>query len=168
MTEDESHAPIERETSQRGAPAATPHPVLRTGVCTGLALVIVLLAALAAANRFPVLERYALERDAVSYGVFFILMMIPLLRFLRSPLQMFASALIAWVVFAIGYSVAGLFFQHLFAAFHRTPFEVFMEGAVVYGVCAVCSWVAEMVIHACRHSIAPDRPAARDVTRGVR
>jgi hypothetical protein len=55
------------------------------------------LGALVAANRIPGLEQYALERNAISYSMFVLFMLIPVFRFLKRPLQLFVSAMIAWV-----------------------------------------------------------------------
>jgi uncharacterized membrane protein YvlD (DUF360 family) len=90
-------------------------------------------------------------------------MLIPVVRFLNRPIQMFTSAMIAWVMFVIAYDIAGMFFRNLFQIL-RTPFQAFIEGAVVYGVFAVGSWVGAMVLHARHHAITPrrrhDDPAA--------
>jgi len=66
---------------------------------------IAMLAALVGANRVPRLEPYALERNAASYVAFAILMLVPIVVFLKRPLQMFVSAIIAWVLFAAAYSL---------------------------------------------------------------
>jgi hypothetical protein len=142
-------------------------PVLRTGLYTGTLLIAVMFVALAVANRVPVLERYALERNTASYGLFFILMLVPILRFLNSPLQMFSSAMVAWVMFVAAYDLAGLFFRNLFQVL-RTPLEVLTEGAVVYGLCAAGSWVTEMILHARRHPISPGRSGAREAAHHSR
>lgn len=138
-----------------------PHPALKTGLYVGASLILVMFVALVAANRVPSLEAYALERNLAFSGLFFLLMLVPVLRFLNRPLQMFSSAMIAWVVFVAAYDLAGLFFRNIFQVL-RTPFEVLIEGAVVYGLCAAGSWVAEMVLHARRHPIAPRRRGARE------
>jgi hypothetical protein len=49
----------------------------------------------------------------------------------------------------MGYYIAGMFFRNLFDVL-RTPFQALIEGAVIYGVFAVGSWVAAMALHA-RH-----------------
>jgi uncharacterized membrane protein YvlD (DUF360 family) len=124
---------------------------------------MVMFGALVAANRLPWLDNRALERNAASYGLFVIFMLIPVVRFLNRPIQMFTSAMIAWVMFVIAYDIAGMFFRNLFQIL-RTPFQAFIEGAVVYGVFAVGSWVGAMVLHARHHAITPrrrhDDPAA--------
>jgi uncharacterized membrane protein YdjX (TVP38/TMEM64 family) len=71
----------------------SPHATLITGLYMGSLLIIVMLGALVAANRIPGLERYALERNAASYSLFVLFMLIPVFRFLNRPLQMFASAI---------------------------------------------------------------------------
>ena len=117
-----------------------------------------MIAALVAANRFPGLEPYALERNAVSYSLFVLLALLPVLRFMKRPREMFVAGIIAWVIFSAGYNFAGLFFRSLFDLL-RTPLEVLTEGAVVYGVAAVLSWVIIMIIEA------RGIPSRRDVAR---
>ena len=147
---------------------APPNPVLKFGFYTGIAMVAEMAAALVVINRVPALERYALERNAFFMGCFFVLMLAPVCRFLREPVQMFSAAMTAWAIFDAGYYLAGLYFERLFEALHRGPILVLVEGAVLYGIAAVGSWVVEMIVHACRHSISPGRRAARAATRHAR
>jgi uncharacterized membrane protein YvlD (DUF360 family) len=155
-------SPIDRIIGAR-AQKPLPRPALWTGLYTGTLLVMVMFGALVAANRLPWLDNRALERNAASYGLFVIFMLIPVVRFLNRPIQMFTSAMIAWVMFVIAYDIAGMLFRNLFQIL-RTPFQAFIEGAVVYGVFAVGSWVGAMVLHARHHAITPrprhDDPAA--------
>ena len=51
-------------------------PTVECGLHTGALLVITMLGALVGANRVPALERYALERNADSYGVFVLFMLL--------------------------------------------------------------------------------------------
>jgi hypothetical protein len=139
------------------------HPAIWTGLYTGTLLIIVMIGALFAANRIPGLEHYALERNAASYSLFVMFMLIPVCRFLNRPIQMFTSAMIGWTMFAAAYDIAGMYFGNLFDVL-RTPFEALIEGAVVYGVLAVGSWVGGMILHASRHPISPRRRRAHDVT----
>lgn len=115
-----------------------------------------MLAALVAANRIPALEPYALERNAISYTLFVLLMMAPVCRFRNRSLQMFLSAMLGWVLFVAAYDIAGMVFHNLFQVL-RTPFEALIEGSIVYGVLAVASWVARMVSVACREPLQPRR-----------
>ena len=147
------------------SPPASSGSVLRTGIYCGSFLIVAMLGALVAANRMPTLEKYAFERNAVCYTLFVVLMFVPIVRFLTRPLQMFASATLAWVMFAAAYDLAGLYFRDLFQVL-RTPLQALIEGAVVYGFFAVGSWVCGMLLHARNHPVAPGRSAAaREASR---
>jgi hypothetical protein len=153
MSNDSS--PIEAETRGRDNSQRI-RPALLTGLYIGALLTIAMLAALVGANRVPRLEPYALERNAASYVAFAILMLVPILVFLKRPLQMFVSAIIAWVLFAAAYRIAGFYFRNLFDGL-RTPFVALIEGAVLYGVTAVLCWVAGMAFRMRHRAIAPRR-----------
>jgi hypothetical protein len=141
----------------------TSHPVVWTGLCTGALLTVVMLGALVAANRFPSLEPYAFERNAAFGALFVLIMMLPVLRFLNRPKQMFASAMVGWVLLAGAYNLAGFYFRDLFDVL-RTPFQALIEGTAVYGVFAGASWVVGMLLHARRHPMTPGRKQSHDVT----
>lgn len=143
-------------------------PVLRTGVYTGALLIIMMWAALVVANRMTRLEPYALERNAASYSLFLLFMLIPVARFWNRPLRMFASATISWVLFAATYEAAGMVFRNLFDSLRHSPLLVLMEGIFLYGLFAVGSWVMEMALHARHHSIAPTRKPVREAARHIR
>jgi hypothetical protein len=131
-------------------------PALRTGLYTGALLVLVMVISLIAANRLPWLENRALERNAGSYGLFVLFMLIPVARFWNRPVRMFASGMLSWAMFVIAYDIAGMFFHNLFQIL-RTPFEALLEGAVAYGICAVVAWVGGMALLARLSPIAPRR-----------
>ena len=155
---------IEKITSEPTASG----PILRTGIYTGALLIVVMWAALVAANRMASLEPYALERNAASYGLFLLFMLIPAARFWNRPFRMFASAAIAWVLFAATYEAAGMVFHNLFDSLRHSPLLVLMEGIFLYGLFAVGSWVMGMAIHARHHSIAPARKPVREAARHIR
>jgi hypothetical protein len=136
------------------------HPALKTGLYTGALLVVVLLGALVAANRVPQLEPHALERNAISYSLFVIFMLIPVCRFWNQPLKMYAAGMIGWTLFVAAYDIAGMVFYNLFESVRHDPFVALVEGAVVYGLCAVGSWVVDMALRARTTPIAPGRKAA--------
>ena len=144
-----------------------PSSAIRTGLYTGALLTLVMLGALVAANRVPALEAYALERNAASYTLFVLLMLVPVVRFWNRPLQMFVAAIVGWVIFAGAYDLSGLYFRDVFQVL-RTPFEALVEGSVVYGLCAVGMWVGGMILHARHHPIAPGRKNPREATRHTR
>jgi len=158
-----------RHVNQDAATEASAlHAALRTGIYSGALLVVVMLGALVAANRVPALERYALERNAISYTLFVMFMLIPVVRFWNRPLKMFTSAMIGWTIFVVAYDVAGMVFENLFTSVRHTPFMALAEGAVVYGVCSVVSWVGGMIIHARRHPIARKRKVPGEAARHTR
>jgi len=140
---------------------------IRTGLYTAALLVLVMLASLVVANRFPSLDRYAFERNAAFYTVFVLLMLVPIIRFLDRPVQMFGAAMVGWVLFVGAYDLAGIYFRNIFQVL-RTPFEALVEGAIVYGLCAVGSWVARMILHARHHPIVPARKAPTEAVRHSR
>lgn len=151
------------DSSQNLQPKSSQSPtsgsVIRTGIYSGSFLIIAMLGGLVAANRMPELEKYAFERNASAYTLFVLLMLVPIVRFLTRPIQMFASAMIAWAMLAATYDVAGFYFHDLFQVL-RTPLQVLAEGMVVYGIFAVGSWVCGMLLHARNHPVAPGRKAA--------
>jgi hypothetical protein len=138
---------------------ATSGSVIRTGIYCGSLLIIVALAALVVANRAPSLEKYAFERNATCYTIFVLLMLVPVVRFLTRPIQMFASAMLAWGMFVMVYDAAGFYFRDLFVVL-RTPLQALAEGTVVYGIFAVGSWVCGMLLHAMNHPLAKARSSA--------
>ncbi len=140
---------------RRGQPSPF-HQAFRTGLRTAASLIVIMIAALLVANRIPALDPYALERNAACFTLFVLVAVIPVVRFLNHPRQMIVSAMVGWVLFAGAYDLAGYFFRNLFDVL-RTPFELLVEGAAVYGVCAVGSWVVEMIHHARRHPMVPRR-----------
>jgi hypothetical protein len=131
-------------------------PALRTGLYTGALLVLVMVTSLITANRLPWLENRALERNAGCYSLFVLCMLIPVGRFWNRPARMFASGMLSWAMFVIAYDIAGMFFHNLFQIL-RTPFEALIEGALVYGVCAVIAWVGGMALLARLGPVAPRR-----------
>jgi hypothetical protein len=154
-----AEAAAERATHALTGKKST-NPALWTGVCIGALLNVAMIGGLVAANRFPKLEPYALERNAISYSLFMLLLLIPVLRFLKRPKQMFVAGIIGWVLLAAGYDIAGFYFRNLYDVLRTL--EVLIEGSVLYGVAAVLSWVVGMMIHARRHTLAPRRRSVHD------
>jgi len=116
---------------------------IRTGVYAGVGLALVLVAWIFAANRFPGLERFALERNlagAVALGLF---AAVPVLRFLRLPGPLLASSLIAWTILALTYRLLSIYFWGLSARYSAV--QVFTLGAVVYMILATLSWIGTCI-----------------------
>ena len=127
---------------------------LRVGVLVGIYLTAVMVVSLMAANRVPALEPLAQVRNAISYAVFALVAALPVWIFRREPGSLFTSGVAAWALFSVMYALAGIPFDNLFVRLHKTPMNVFMLGAVVYGLLAVVLWVGSMV-NALRHAPVP-------------
>jgi hypothetical protein len=138
-------------------------PVLTLGLYLGAALTIVMLGALVVANRVPALEPYAFERNAACYALFVMLILVPVLRYINRPLKMFVASMTSWILLTAAYNFAGMYFRNLFIVL-RTPLEVLTEGAIVFGVLAVASWVCRMILHARRAAM---QRSAADTHPGV-
>jgi hypothetical protein len=127
--------------------------VLRTGLLTGGLLVAVMIVSLIVANHIPQLESMARLRNDICRIVFGVAMLIPIFRFLFQPRRLFSSALVGWLIFTVAYGIAGAWFVNLFTSLGRTPLEAFLLGIVTYGVVAVFSWVALLILAASRHPV---------------
>lgn len=121
------------------------HRPLRVGVLVGAYLTAVMAVSLVLANRVPALEPMAEMRNAASYAAFGLAAVLPVWIFRREPGALFVAGIAAWGVFSLMYALAGIPFENLFVRLHKTPLNVFMLGAAVYGLLAVVSWVAGMI-----------------------
>jgi hypothetical protein len=140
-------------------------PTLRTGFGTGMFLAGLLVAALLAANRFPALEPFALVRNAVACTAVIIVALIPIMRFYNDPACLFASSALAWAIFSLAYTIAGMHFINLQNRLGKSPFEVLILGVVIYGVASVTTWVTSMLFSALRHPILIRRRVRHDIHR---
>jgi hypothetical protein len=153
---DPSFSVMKAPRAARMQPSAL-KPALTAGCYVGAMLTVAMLGALVVANRIPALESYAFERNGASYALFVMIMLLPVLRFLNRPFKMFIASMTGWVLLTVAYDFAGLYFHNLFNVLQRTPFEVLIEGAIVYGVLSAAAWVFAMILHASRHPLAPVR-----------
>jgi hypothetical protein len=115
----------------------------RMGVYIGICLFAAFAAWLVAANRFPVFEHLALERNILAIAMMVLFGAIPILRFIRRPGKILLSGAIAWAIFSFLYRVSEIFFAGL-ASWHGA-WEVFMAGIVLYLIAATLSWVLGVV-----------------------
>jgi hypothetical protein len=116
---------------------------IRTGVYVGVSLTVVFTAWLVIANRAPILERFALERNIAAAAILGFLAVVPIFRFLRLPGHLLASSLIGWLIFSLSYRALCLLFRGV-SNWHST-FQVFMLGAVVYMILTTLSWIATTI-----------------------
>ncbi len=132
---------------------------IRTGVYTGVCLILVFLAWLVIANHIHFLERFALERNIAAAAVLCFLAAVPVLRFFRMPGYLLASSLIAWLFFSVCYRVLCLIYRGL-SDWHST-FQVFMMGSIVYLILTTLSWIATIIRRArAAETSHPNHPAS--------
>jgi hypothetical protein len=117
----------------------------RMGLYLGVCLSLVLTAWLVVANRVPVLERFAWERNLAGATALGLFAAIPVVRFIRSPGRLLFSGLIAWTILSLSYRANCLYFSGL--STRMGAFHVFMLGCVLYLLAAVISWVAILLWH---------------------
>jgi hypothetical protein len=145
-----THFPgIERFFSLRGS-------TLRTGIVIGAALSAVLAAWVLVANRIPQLDVFAFERNLAAVGVLLALAAVPACRFVKSPRALFISGCAAWALLTLAYMTLEIFFPRLES--RVGPLQLFILGAVSYGVLAVLAWVVGL-LHSARqqHVVAARR-----------
>ena len=130
-------------------------PTVRLGLETGACLSLVLMTWLIVANRMDSLAGYAEVRNVAAAGMVGLVMLIPVLRYWKSPAQMFASGLLAWGVLSFAYLLLGLFFVRLYN--RMGTLHVFMLGAGIYGFLSVFAWASSLVLAARRQPIAASR-----------
>jgi hypothetical protein len=117
---------------------------LRMGVYGGICLSVVFIAWLFLANRVPVLERFALERNIAAAALFGVLAAVPLFLYVRRPLRLFLSGEVAWFLFSVVYRMLIFFFHGL--ALRLTALHLFVLGAVVYGLMAMMLRILYLIL----------------------
>ena len=118
----------------------------RIGAFTGVYLSLVLVGWLVIANHLPASADFAGPRNATPVALGTLLILIPVVRFLREPAQLFASGIVAWTLLSFTYLALGFFYHRLHL--RMEPFHLFMLGAALYGGVAVAAWVATMLVAA--------------------
>jgi len=115
---------------------------VRMGVYVGVCLSLVMGAWIFVANRMPLLERFARERNLAATAVLGFLFILPALRFLRSPGYLLSSGLIAWAIFSFTYRLLCMFFELLGEKYGT--FRIFVLGFIVYMILSTLSWIGTM------------------------
>jgi len=116
---------------------------MRTGLYVGFCLSLVFVVWLVLANRAPALERFAFQRNAGAAAAVCFFGLIPFLRFHRNPGRLWASGVLAWLLFSLSYRLACFFFAGLVERY--SAFQVFMLGAVVYTLMSTICWIGTIV-----------------------
>jgi hypothetical protein len=116
---------------------------VRTGIYIGVCFALVSTSWLLLANYVRFLERFALERNLAAVALFGLLVVVPVIRFIRQPSDLLVSSLIAWTIFSLTYRVFCMFFSLLGDKYSAT--HVFMLGAVVYLIATTLSWLGTFI-----------------------
>lgn len=125
------------------------HPICGTGLLAGVQLSAVLVVWLLIANRVPALAAFAGVRNVVAAVVGGLFMLIPVVRFVRKPGQLFTAGVLAWLVLSLAYFVMGFIFERLHT--RMSPFHLFMLGVAAYGSMSVLAWVASLILTVRQH-----------------
>jgi hypothetical protein len=133
-----------------GKLAIFPSAAVRLGIYTGACLSLVFVAWLLVANRVPILDRFALERNVAAAAAIGFFVLIPVVRFRGAPGRLWASGAIAWGILSLSYWLLTFFFSGL--AERYSAFQIFMVGAVVYTMIATICWVATVLWRMRSHS----------------
>jgi hypothetical protein len=131
---------------------------VRTGVYAGVFLTLIFTIWLVLANRVPILEHVALERNIAAAVALCLFAAVPILRFARWPGHLLASSLIAWLIFTVGYRILSLIFTRL--SDRLSPFHVFMLGAVVYMIVTTICWIGTAIWKARESHSHPNNPSS--------
>jgi uncharacterized membrane protein required for colicin V production len=116
---------------------------VRVGIYTGLCLAMVFSAWVVMANRVPMLDGLARERNLAAMIILCFLALFPVVRFYRSPHEQALSGLIAWTILCITYRSLGLFFSLLDQEYIR--FQIFVLGSLAYMISATLWWIGTIV-----------------------
>ena len=116
---------------------------IRTGMWSGIGMVVVFFAWLLVSNRVPASERFALERNVVTAAILAILFMVPVVRFMWRAGRLLAASLTAWWLFSLSYRLLCIVFTGLPERY--TPMRVFILGSVVCMILATLSWIVTLV-----------------------
>jgi hypothetical protein len=112
---------------------------LRVGVLTWIYVSSVFVAWQLVAYDMPQLERFAGVRDLAAGALIFLLLTIPVFSFHNEPAKLFTSGLTAWTLLTLSYVAAETLFSLLETRMGAV--QIFMLGAVSYGLIAVFHWV---------------------------
>lgn len=119
------------------------HTPARVGIYTGVWLSAVFIAWVVLANRLPLLEPLAQQRNVIAALLLAFIASLPVLRFLRSPGELLISGLLAWSVLALSYRILSLKF--ILLQVYYSTFHIFVLGAVAYLLFATLSWIGIIV-----------------------
>jgi hypothetical protein len=112
---------------------------LRIGVLTWIYVFCAFVAWQLVDYGVPQLERFDGARDFAAFALLILLLLIPVFSFHNEPAKLFTSGLTAWTLLTLSYVVAETLFSLLETRMGAV--QIFMLGAVSYGLIAVFHWV---------------------------
>jgi hypothetical protein len=134
-------------------------PCVIVGAVVGLGLAGVAVTWLWVANRELWLEQFAVDRNLSAAALMGVVMLVPVLAFVKYPLRIFFSGIVAWTVLTMTYSVMTMRFADLES--RLSSFHLFMLGAIAYVLAAVFVWLLHMALLARQQPLAPTRHRRR-------
>ncbi len=136
--------------------------VVRTGAIEGVLLCMLLTTWLLIANRVPYFDKFASLRNAAAVAALFLVGLIPIARFRKSPKDVVPTGAIGLGMACLCYWAWTIYFEGL--ADRMGAFQIFVMGIVAYTLAAVLLWVGNMIRSARHHhqlamQHAPRRPS---------
>lgn len=117
---------------------------VRVGVYTGICLSAVFSLWVVVANRVPLLDRYAMERNAAAVVALCFFATVPILRFYRDAGDLLASGLLGWSILTVTYRILSIGFGSLAEKFSAV--HVFVLGAIAYLIAATLAWILAIIL----------------------
>ncbi len=134
---------------------------IRVGVLTWIYASCAFVAWQLVAYGIPQIEQFAGTRDIAGSAVIIGLLAIPVFYFIKDPAKLFLSGLTAWTLMTLLYLGAETIFSLLES--RMAAIQIFMLGAVSYGLIAVFVWVFLICAEARHRHIAQSQHAAAPV-----
>jgi hypothetical protein len=139
------------------------NPALRVGVLTWIYVSCAFVAWQLVDYGIPQLERFAAVRDIAAGALLIFLLTVPVFCFHNETAKLFISGLTAWTLLTVSYIVAETLFPLLES--RMGALQIFMLGAVSYGLVAVFHWVFLLCVEARHRHIAQTQRAASPANR---
>ncbi len=124
--------------------ACSTREAFKSGLIVGTALSIVTATWILVANRVPALEDFALWRNLTAGAITCLVLLVPVIRFRKYPLQLFGCTITSWALLTFLYAILQIPFPRLGA--RMGTFHFFIMGAVVLGFAAAAAWVIRLIV----------------------
>jgi hypothetical protein len=118
---------------------------VRTGLIVGQLQVALLSAWLVIANRLPVFEQFAAERNFVAAVAGVVFAAMPIVWFFRSAPNILIAGGISWSLISLCYFGWSMYFERLVVATHISALQFFVLGLGAYGAASALVWVVSLL-----------------------